>query len=93
VPTVVGQGNLTLDGPDEDGVTFYDHARIDTTATGRLETTVNWTYASNSVWMYIAEGDCSGEKFTNPDCPGGPTCECRFSVISERDTPKPRVLT
>lgn len=56
-------------------------------------TTVNWTYATNSVWMYIAEGDCTRDKFDNLDCPGGPTCECQFSVVSERDSPKPRVLT
>jgi hypothetical protein len=93
VQTVVRQGSFTIRGPEADGFTYYDHELISTSATGRLETTVNWTYATNSVWMYVAEGDCTGGQFDNLDCPGGPTCECQFSAVSESDSPKPRILT
>ena len=92
VRSVVGQGSFTIGAPDED-FTYYEYAVINTTSTGTLETTVNWTYPSNTVWMYMAEGDCTEDKFDNDDCPGGPTCACRFSVLSEVNTPKPRVLT
>ena len=93
VETVVKQGSFPISAPEEDGFSYYDYDVITTSATGRLVTTVNWTYAANSVWMYIAEGDCTGDQFDNLDCPGGPTCECLFSVVSERDSPKPRALT
>jgi hypothetical protein len=89
---VVAQGSLEIGAPDDD-FTYFDWVTFTTTAAGRLETTVNWTYASNTVFMYIAEGDCTGDKFANADCPGGPTCECRFSAQSETTGPKPRVLT
>ena len=92
VRTVVAQGSLAIEAPDEE-FSYFRYALISTTATGTLETTVNWTYSTNAVWMYVTEGDCTGDKFANLDCPGGPTCECTFSVVSETETPKPRVLT
>jgi hypothetical protein len=92
VRTVVAQGSMQIGAPDDD-FTYYDYVTFNTSASGRLETTVNWTYPSNSVFMYVAEGDCTGDKFENDDCPGGPTCACRFSVMSEAVNPKPRVLT
>ena len=92
VSTVVTQGSLTISAPDDD-FTYYRSRLITTTAAGALETTVNWTYSTNEVWMYLAEGDCNGGQFSNDDCPDGPTCECRFIARSEARTPKPRVLT
>jgi hypothetical protein len=92
VRTVVAQGTIEVDGPDDDS-TYYDYVTFRTTGSGTLETTVNWTYPSNTVFMYVAEGDCTGSKFANDDCPGGPTCECQFSAMSEATNPKPRVLT
>jgi hypothetical protein len=92
VISVVAQGGFTISAPDRDW-TYYQYSVINTTAAGKLETTVNWTYPTNTLWMYMAEGDCTGDKFANPDCPGGPTCACRFSVTSEVEGPKPRVLT
>jgi hypothetical protein len=93
VETIVKQGSYSIPAPEEDGFSYYGSDLITTSATGRLVTTVNWTYASNSVWMYIAEGDCTGDQFDNLDCPGGPTCECLFTAASEQDSPKPRALT
>jgi hypothetical protein len=92
VRTVVAQGSFAIEAPDEE-LSYYRSRLIKTTATGTLETTVNWTYPTNAVWMYLTEGDCTDDQFDNLDCPGGPTCECRFIVLSETETPKPRVLT
>jgi len=92
IRTVVAQGGFTLSAPESDGTTFFVTRSLSTSMVGTLEVVVDWTFATNTLWMYITEGDCTGEQFENVDCPG-PTCACRFSVVSEVGTPKPRVLT
>jgi hypothetical protein len=91
VRTVVAQGNLTVSAPSSH-YTYFKRALISTTAAGTLATTVDWTYPTNTLWMYMAEGECTADQFASDDCPG-PACACKFSVESEADTPKPRVLT
>ncbi len=90
VRAVVAQGSFRISEPGSDH-THYNDASINTAATGTLDITVDWTYPTNTLWMYVAEGNCTD--FSNLDCPGGPTCGCRFSVTSQVETPKPRVLT
>jgi hypothetical protein len=91
VLSVVGQGNFTLSAPDEES-SFFIRRVFNTSASGVLETTVDWTYATNTLLMYLAEGECTSDQFASDDCPG-PACACRFSVTSEQAAPKPRVLS
>ncbi len=91
VRSVVAQGNFTISAPDRD-FTYFIRRVITTVSSGALETTVDWTHASNTVWMYLAEGECTVDQFASDACPG-PACACRFSVTSEQATPKPRVLS
>ena len=88
---VVAQGNFTIRSPDK-GLTYFVRLPINTTVTGKIDATVDWTYSTNTLWMYVIEGDCTADQFATDDCPG-PTCPCRFSVTSEQSAPKPRVLT
>ena len=88
---VVAQGNFTISSPDKD-FTYFVRRPINTTVIGKIDATVDWTYATNKLWMYVTEGDCTADQFATDDCPG-PACPCRFSVTSEESGPKPRVLT
>ncbi len=91
VRTVVGQGSFALCAPTH-RYTYFSWATITTRASGTLDTTVDWTYATNTLFMYMADGECTGDQFASDDCPG-PACACKFSVTSEAQTPKPRVLS
>jgi hypothetical protein len=91
VRSVVSHGNFTISAPDRN-YTYFRRLIINTTATGTLDTTVDWTYPTNTLWMYMAEGECTADQFASDDCPG-PACACKFSVESEVAAPKPRVLS
>jgi hypothetical protein len=56
-----------------------------------LEATVDWTYITNELWMYVSDGVCTADQFATDACPGA-GCPCKFSVSSEAASPKPRVL-
>lgn len=56
-----------------------------TSASGTLEVTVDWTFASNYIVVYVARGNCSFDQFVADQCP--------IATLSETMTPKPRVLT
>lgn len=71
---------------------FYVPIGIQTFAPGDLEAIVDWTLASDRLWMYLAEGECR-EQFAESECPFDPSCECQFLVRSESDLPKPRSLS
>jgi hypothetical protein len=90
VQTVVAQGSFSIDAPN-DGIVQVQYSQFTTTRTGEVEATVDWTRTTNQLWMYIAEGVCTGEQFEIDECPG-PDCPCKFSVSSEEAGPKPRVL-
>jgi hypothetical protein len=62
-------------------------------AVGRWEATVDWTFATNTVWMWVSNGACTAEQFALPACPFDAACPCQFTIRSEVATPKPRVLT
>lgn len=91
VRSVVTDGSFSLSAPDDE-FSYFARRAVVTSIAGRLEATIDWTYPTNTVWMYIAEGACTAEQFSNVDCPGA-TCECQFSVISQESGPKPRVLS
>jgi hypothetical protein len=70
VRTVVAQGSYSLSAPEADGTTFFRRTRFETTRVGAFEVTVDWTYASNTVWMYLADGECTADQFASDECPG-----------------------
>jgi hypothetical protein len=92
VRSVVAEGSFTLSKPDPDGTTYFRTRIFNTAKVGALETSVDWTYSSNELWMYMADGECTVDQFASLDCPG-PACACKFSVASEAAVPKPRLLT
>ena len=92
VRTVVAQGSYSLSAPEADGTTFFRRTRFETTRVGTFEVTVDWTHASDTLWMYLADGECTSDQFASDECPGT-SCPCRFVVESEVDATKPRVLT
>jgi len=91
-PRLLQQGNFSLPAPDEDGAFFAQTAITDPSA-GLWEATVDWAIATNTLWMWVANGTCTVEQFARPDCPFEVTCPCQFTIRSETATPKPRVLT
>jgi hypothetical protein len=66
---------------------------FDTSAAGSLDATVDWTFASNLLLMYITQGTCTVDQFAEDVCPDDPACGCRFAVRAENPFMKPRVLT
>src|SRR5262245_31498805 len=62
VQTVVGQGNFSIAAPDPQ-YSYFVRRSISTSAAGALDVTVDWTHATNTVWMYLSEGECSADQF------------------------------
>ena len=91
-PRLVQQGTMNLSAPKDDTVHF-SLASITDNASGRWETTVDWTDPANELWMWVANGVCTTQQFARDDCPFEATCPCQFTIRSEVATPKPRVLT
>ena len=91
-PRLVQQGTMNLSAPKDDTVHF-SLASITDNASGRWETTVDWTDPANELWMWVANGVCTAQQFARDDCPFEATCPCQFTIRSEVATPKPRVLT
>lgn len=89
VRTLVTQGAQAISAPD-DRFTYFRTVPFTTPFPGTLEVTVNWTFPTNEVWMYVSSGVCTSQQFTS--CPGT-ECQCQFLVSSEVSTPKPRLLT
>jgi hypothetical protein len=87
VRTVLGSGSTALAVEEFVVVSFA------TTAAGALDATVDWTFASNLLLMYITQGDCTVEQFAEDVCPDDPACACRIAVRSENPFVKPRVLS
>lgn len=88
---VITQGSFSLDAPTADGA-FFGLVPITDQAAGTWEATVDWTLATNTLFMYVATGFCTAEQFASPACPDDATCPCQFAVRSEVATPKPRIL-
>jgi hypothetical protein len=88
---VIGQGTFNLGAPSATS-SFFGLATITDPANGTWEATVDWTFASNTLFMYVANGACTVEQFASDPCPDLPSCPCQFAVRSEVPAPKPRVL-
>ena len=83
-PRLLQQGNFTLAAPEEDDVYFW-MATITDASSGLWEATVDWAIPTNTLWMWVANGACSVEQFSRPDCPFEATCPA-----SSRSGPKQR---
>jgi hypothetical protein len=79
--TVIGDASFALGSRVVIPVTFA------TTASGTLEVTVDWTFASNDVDIFVARGSepCTLETFNNRSC--------GFIATEESTTLKPEKLT
>ena len=101
IRTVVLQGGTGLVAPttDANGEPLFQYVLIpfSTTQTGTVEVSVNWTFDTNLLVMFITEGICTPDQFgvslDDPTCPAGPSCPCEFSVVSTTMLPKPRILS
>jgi len=75
-PSIVSTGQGTLE------VDFIGRAApFTTTATGNLEATVDWTFASDDVDVFLARGDCTPEQFIDT--------QCNIAAFSTSETAKP----
>ncbi len=92
VPRLIQQGGFTLSKPTGDGLVYYIMRTISDPASGRWDATVDWTFGTNTLWMWVSSA-CTQEQFDRPECPWDAACPCQFSVRSETSTPKPRLLT
>ena len=90
VRTVFATGQTALVAPDAQGNAQFADVPFTTSAVGTLEATVDWTFPTNTIWVFLASGSCTVPQFQQ--CPG-PGCQCQFAVSSMTSAPKPRVLT
>src|SRR5687767_2088741 len=74
-PRVIAQGGFSLNAPTDDGV-FFGLVHVTDAATGNWEASVDWTFATNTLFMYVTTAQCSAEQFASPDCPDSPACPC-----------------
>jgi hypothetical protein len=75
-PSVVSTGQGSL--PDG----FVGRATpFTTTMTGNLDATVDWTFATNDLDVYITRGDCTPQQFID--------VQCNIAAFSESTTAKP----
>ena len=56
-----------------------------TSAAGRIDVTVDWTFATNDVHVYLVRGDCTFEQFV--------ARQCTIVTFSESTIAKPERLT
>jgi hypothetical protein len=75
-PSVVSTGQGTLE------VDFVGRAApFTTTLTGTLDATVEWTFATNDLDVFLARGDCTPQQFIDN--------QCNIAAFSLSDTAKP----
>ena len=89
---MIAQAGFTLKAP-EGGSVFFWLVPVTDPAVGNWEATVEWTFATNTMYVYVANGACTVQQFQSVDCPNGAACPCTFTIRSETMVPKPRVLT
>lgn len=78
-PQVLAQGGDTLEAEMAGRLPFT------TTRAGKLEATVDWTYATNDVDVALVQGDCSFEQAS--------AAQCTVLAISVSTTAKPEKIT
>ena len=63
------------------GAQFLAGIPFDTTISGTIEATVDWTFARDNVEVYLVRGSCTIDEFNNDTCP--------CAAFSESTTAKP----
>jgi hypothetical protein len=63
-PRVIAQ----VAGPIPAETAAYTQFTVD--ATGKLEVTVDWTYATNDIDLFLVKGTCTDEQIDSGDCCG-----------------------
>ena len=58
---------------------------FDTNSTGRIEATVDWTFGTDDVDIYLVRGSCTIEQFNNRTC--------TFAAFSESASAKPERIS
>jgi hypothetical protein len=58
---------------------------FNTSATGTIDATVDWTFTTDNVEIYIVRGTCTVDQFNNRTCP--------FIAFSESPSAKPEKVT
>src|SRR5262245_47386978 len=64
VTDVLLQGSL----PDVQVLAFYPVGTFTTSVAGRLEVTVDWTFATNDLDVYVARGACTVDQVNQKTC-------------------------
>lgn len=77
VSTILGQGGVTNVGVNV--LIILDP--FTTTASGTLDVTVDWTFATNNVQVYLAQGKCTIDQVNQGTC--------TYAGLSESATAKP----
>ena len=83
-PTPAATGTPTLIEEDNFsglGAQFLAGIPFDTTTSGTIEATVDWTFARDNVEVYLVRGSCTIDQFNSDTCP--------FAAFSESPTAKP----
>jgi hypothetical protein len=80
--TVIAQGSSGLDPSSG-----YTPGPLTTSAAGQLDITVDWTFATNDLDVYLVRGGggCSAEQFNSR--------QCEFVALSESVTAKPEKIS
>jgi hypothetical protein len=78
-PAVVSQGSGTLE------VDFLARVPFTTTQAGRLDATVDWTFATNDVDVLLTRGNCTFEQLD--------AGACDIAVFSVSETAKPEKVS
>ena len=70
VRSLVTKGTVTISGPD-DKFTYFQTITFTTPSPGTLEVIVDWTYPTNTLWMFVSSGVCTAQQFQScPDIDG-----------------------
>jgi hypothetical protein len=84
-PTPAPVRRVLFQGSESLGVLQLRVIPFTTTAAVTLDITVDWTFATNLVAVYLAQGNCTFDQFV--------ANQCNLRIASETATPKPKVLT
>lgn len=92
-PTPAPVRSVVASGSTELVVDEFVVVSFTTPGAGALDATVDWTFASDLLVMYITQGGCTVEQFAEDVCPDDPACGCRIAVRAENAFIKPRLLS
>jgi len=87
--SVLTHGTRAIRAPDSQ-FTYFTLIDFTTPISGRLEVSVDWTYPTSDVWIFVSSAVCTAEQFQA--CPGV-RCTCPFLASSQTPTPKPQLFT